>query len=70
VVTGADALWLANATVGPQLRWNPGNGKWPFTADGGSTVLRQLRYARGGDELADLAPGKVWFGRAGVQWLF
>jgi len=70
VVTGADALWLANATVGPQLRWNPGNGKWQFTADGGSTFLRQLRYARGGDELADLAPGNVWFGRAGVQWLF
>lgn len=70
VVNGADALWLANATVGPQLRWTPGNGKWQLTADAGSTVLRRLRYARGGDELADLAPGNVWFGRAGVQWLF
>jgi len=70
VVPGADALWLANATLGPQLRWTPGNGKWQFTADGGSTVLRRLRYARGGNELADLAPGNVWFGRAGVQWLF
>jgi hypothetical protein len=70
VVTGADALWLANATVGPQLRWTPGNAKWQLTADAGSTVLRRLRYARGGDELADLAPGNVWFGRAGLLWLF
>lgn len=70
VVSGADALWLANATVGPQLRWTPGNGKWQFSADAGSTVLRRLRYANGGDELADLAPGNVWFGRTGVQWLF
>lgn len=70
LVPGADALWLANATVGPQLRWTPNRGKWQLTADAGSTVLRRLRYARGGDELADLAPGNVWFARAGVQRLF
>lgn len=70
VVAGADALWLANATVGPQLRWAPQGGKLQLTADGGATVIRRLRYARGGTELADLAPGNVLFGRAGVQWLF
>lgn len=70
VVDGADALWLANATVGPQLRWTPRGGKLQVTADGGATVLRRLIYARGGDEIADLAPGNVLFGRAGMQWLF
>lgn len=70
LVASADALWLANATIGPQLRWAPQGGKLQFTADGGATVLRRLRYARGGTELVDLAPGNVLFGRAGVQWLF
>ncbi len=70
VVDGADALWLANATIGPQLRWTPGGGKVQVTADAGATVLRRLIYARGGEEVADLAPGNVVFGRAGVQWLF
>ena len=70
LVAGADALWLANATIGPQLRWAPQGGKLQLTADGGATVIRRLRYARGGTELADLAPGNVLFGRAGVQWLF
>jgi hypothetical protein len=70
VVDGADALWLANATVGPQLRWTPRGGKLQITADGGATMLRRLIHARGGEEVADLAPGNVLFGRAGMQWLF
>ena len=70
LLAGADALGLANATIGPQLRWAPQGGKLQLTADGGATVIRRLRYARGGTDLADLAPGNVLFGRAGVQWLF
>jgi hypothetical protein len=66
----ADALRYANATLGPQLRWAPGGGSMQFTLDGGVTVLRRLRYARGGTEMADLDPGNVGYARAGVQWLF
>ncbi len=70
VVPGSNALWLANATAGPQVRWAPSGGKVQFTADAGLTVLRRLRYARNGDELADLDPGNVPYARLGVQWLF
>jgi hypothetical protein len=66
----ADALRYANATLGPQLRWAPGGGSMQLTLDGGITVLRRLRYARGGTEVADLDPGNVGYARAGVQWLF
>lgn len=69
-VGGADALQVANATVGPQIRWTPSGSKWQFTADAGTTVLRRLRYADGGNVVADLAPGNVPYVRAGVQWLF
>ncbi len=69
-VGGGDALWLANATVGPQVRWAPGGGKWQLTADAGMTVLRRIEYARGGRSVADLAPGNVPFTRLGAQRLF
>ncbi len=69
-VAGGDALWLANATVGPQVRWAPGGGKWQLTADAGTTVLRRLEYARDGRSVADLAPGNVPFVRLGAQRLF
>lgn len=69
-VAGADALWLANATVGPQLRWAPGGGKWQLTGDAGMTVLRRLEYARDGRSVADLAPGNVPYLRLGAQRLF
>jgi hypothetical protein len=65
----ATALQLANATVGPQLRWTP-RGKWQLTADAGTTVLRRLRYARGAATLAEMTPDNVFFGRLGAQWLF
>jgi hypothetical protein len=69
-VAGANQLWLANATVGPQARWSPGGGKWQFTADAGMTVLRRLEYARNGRQVADLAPGNVPYARLGLQRLF
>jgi len=69
-VAGGDALWLANATVGPQVRWAPSGGKWQITADAGTTVLRRLEYARDGRSVADLAPGNVPFVRLGAQRLF
>jgi len=69
-VAGGDALWLANATVGPQARWAPTGGKWQLTADAGMTVLRRLEYARDGRSVADLAPGNVPFARLGAQRLF
>lgn len=65
-----DALQLANATLGPQVRWTPARGKWQLTADGGVTVLRRLRYAGDGEVRTDLAPGNVPFVRLGVQRLF
>jgi Domain of unknown function (DUF6268) len=68
-ISNANAVWLANATVGPQVRWTPA-GKVQITADVGSTVLRRLEYARDGRSLADLAPGNVFFARLGAQWLF
>ncbi|MCA2982698.1 hypothetical protein [Gemmatimonas sp.] len=69
-VAGANQLWLANATVGPQARWSPGGGKWQVTADAGFTVLRRLEYARDGRSVADLAPGNVPYARLGLQRLF
>jgi len=69
-VAGGDALWLANATVGPQVRWAPRGGKLQLTAEAGMTVLRRLEYARGGRSVADLAPGNVPFVRLGAQRLF
>lgn len=69
-VGGSDALWLANATVGPQVRWAPQGGKWQLSADGGFTVLRRAEYARDGRSVADLAPGNVPYLRAGMQRLF
>ena len=68
-IPNANAVWLANATVGPQVRWTP-RGKLQITADVGSTVLRRLEYARDDRSLADLALGNVLFGRLGAQWLF
>lgn len=69
-VANADALWLANATAGPQVKWTPRGGKWQLSADAGMTVLRRLEYARGGRSVADLAPGNVPYARLGVQRLF
>lgn len=69
-VAGADALWLANATLGPQVRWAPRGGKWQLSADAGYTVLRRLEYARGSRSVADLAPGNVPYARLGLQRLF
>lgn len=69
-VGGADALRLANATLGSQVRWAPRGSKWQLLADGGLTVLRRLEYARGGDLVADLAPGNVPYLRLGAQRLF
>ncbi len=69
-IAGGDALWLANATVGPQVRWAPGGGKWQLTAEAGITVLRRLEYAIGSRSVADLSPGNVPFARVGVQQLF
>lgn len=66
----SDRLQLANATIGPQLRWSPGGGKLQVTADAGTTVLRRAIFTRGTDEVADLAPGNVAFARLGLQWLF
>ncbi len=69
-VAGGTDLWLANATVGPQLRWAPRGGKWQLTGDAGMTVLRRLEYARDGRSVADLAPGNVPFLRVGANRLF
>jgi len=69
-VDSADRLWLANATLGPQIRWSPRGGKLQLTGDLGTTVLRRAIFARGGDEVADLAPGNVAYARLGAQWLF
>ena len=69
-IRGADALWLANATVGAQARWAPGGGKWQLLVDGGTTVVRRLEYARDGRTVADLAPGNVPYIRLGAQKLF
>ncbi len=66
----ADRLQLANATLGPQLRWAPRGGKLQITADAGTTVLRRAIYSKGNDEVADLAPGNVGYARLGLQWLF
>jgi hypothetical protein len=67
---GAEALWLANATLGPQLRWAPRGGKLQVTAEAGMTVVRRLEYVRDGRSIADLAPGNVPYARLGVQRLF
>ena len=69
-VTGANAVGVANATVGPQVRWTPQGGKWQLTADAGTTVLRRAEYVRDGRVLADLAPGNVPYVRLGLQRLF
>lgn len=69
-VDTADRLQLANATFGPQIRWSPRGGKLQLTGDIGTTVLRRAIYARGSDEVADLAPGNVAYARLGLQWLF
>lgn len=69
-IANADRLWMANATLGPQIRWSPRGGKLQFTGDLGTTVLRRAIFARGGDEVADLAPGNVAYARLGAQWLF
>lgn len=69
VAEGTD-LWLANATLGPQLRWAPWGGKWQLSGEGGLTVLRRLEYARDGRSVADLAPGNVPYLRLGAQRLF
>ncbi len=69
-VAGGTDLWLANATVGPQLRWAPRGGKWQLTGDAGMSVLRRLEYARNGRSVADLAPGNVPFLRVGANRLF
>ncbi len=69
-VAGGEALWLANATVGPEVRWAPRGGKWQLTADAGMTVLRRLEYARDGRRVVDLAPENVPFVRLGAQRLF
>lgn len=69
-VAGARELWLANATVGPQLRWAPRGGKWQLTGDAGMTVVRRLEYARNGRSVADLAPGNVPFVRLGGNRMF
>lgn len=69
-IGAADRLQLANATIGPQLRWSPRGGKLQITADAGTTVLRRAIFADGNDEVADLAPGNVGFARIGLQWLF
>jgi hypothetical protein len=65
-----DALQLANATLGPQVRWTPGGRAWQVTADGGVTVLRRLRYAADGTVRTDLSPGNVPYLRLGLQRLF
>ena len=69
-INRADALWLANATVGTQVRWAPNGGKWQLLLDGGTTVLRRLEYARNGETVTDLAPGNVPYLRVGAQKLF
>lgn len=66
----ADRLWLANATIGPQLRWSPMGGKLQVTADVGTTVLRRAIYADGSKEVADLSPGNVGYARLGLNLLF
>jgi hypothetical protein len=69
-VTGASAVGMANATVGPQVRWTPRGGKWQLSTDAGTTVLRRAEYVRNGRIVADLAPGNVPYVRLGVQRLF
>lgn len=69
-IRGADAVWLANATIGAQARWAPRGGKWQLLVDGGTTVVRRLEYARDGQSVADLAPGNVPYVRLGAQRLF
>jgi hypothetical protein len=69
-VAGATSVGIANATIGPQVRWSPRGGKWQLTADAGTTILRRAEYVRGSRMVADLAPGNVPYLRAGVQRLF
>jgi hypothetical protein len=61
-------IQLANATIGPQLRWNAFE-KWYLSADAGATVLRRYTFGLGSREFA-LEPSNAWFARVGLQRMF
>jgi hypothetical protein len=61
-------IQLANATIGPQLRWNAA-GKWYLSAEAGTTVVRRFSFGIGDREVA-LEPNAAVFGRVGVQRMF
>lgn len=64
----APQIQLANATIGPQLRWNAA-GKWYLSADAGATVVRRFTFGVGRGERA-VDPANAAFARVGVQRMF
>jgi hypothetical protein len=62
-----NTLQLANAIVGPQVRWNP-VGKWYLSLDAGVTVLRRLIYGRG--DAPGVTPRNTGLVRLGVQRMY
>jgi hypothetical protein len=64
----APQIQLANATIGPQLRWNA-IGKFYVSAEAGTTIVRRYTFGTGNDERA-INPGRATFARLGVQRMF
>ncbi|MCU0633692.1 MAG: DUF6268 family outer membrane beta-barrel protein [Gemmatimonadaceae bacterium] len=58
---------LANAVVGPQVRWNA-TGKWYLSLDAGVTVLRRLSYEDGTENA--LTPRNTGLVRLGLQRMY
>jgi hypothetical protein len=61
-------LQLANAIIGPQVRWNA-TGKWFLSADAGVTVLRRYTFGTGRRE-APLNPANTGVVRIGLQRMY
>jgi hypothetical protein len=64
----APQLQLANATIGPQLRWNA-VGKWYLSAEAGTTIVRRYTFGIGSNEQA-VQPTNTAYARLGVQRMF
>jgi hypothetical protein len=67
IVIRNSMLQLANATVGPQVRWNPA-GKWFLSLDAGVTVVRRLAFGSG--DAAAFTPGNTGMVRIGLQRMY
>lgn len=61
-------LQLANAIIGPQVRWNA-TGKWFLSADAGVTVLRRYTVGTGRRE-GPLDPANTGLVRIGLQRMY